>query len=48
MYKYFNNVMQEGVWLNQLTFNAPDVIEIDGRSIDDGKVLSFLHIKHFF
>lgn len=42
MYSYLDNVLQQGVWLKQLTFTAPYDIEIEGRSVDDNGVTTFL------
>lgn len=42
MYSYLDEILQQGVWLKQLTFTAPSNIEIEGRSLDDAGVVSFL------
>jgi len=42
MYNYLNTVLQQGVWLKELSFNAPNNIQIDGRSIDDNGAMAFL------
>lgn len=42
MYSYLNNVLQEGVWLKQLTFTAPNTVEMEGRSMNDDGVKTFL------
>jgi type IV pilus assembly protein PilN len=42
MYSYLDNVLQQGVWLKELTFTAPTTIEIEGRSMDDNGVTKFL------
>lgn len=42
IYSYLDNVLQQGVWLKQLTFTAPYDVEIEGRSMDDNGVTTFL------
>lgn len=41
MYSNLNNVMQDGVWLDEVNFEAPDRISFTGKSIDDKGVIEF-------
>lgn len=42
IYNYLDTALQQGVWLKQLNFTAPNDVEIEGRSLDDSGALSFL------
>ena len=43
-YKYLGQTIPDGVWLKQITFEAPGTIEIIGNSVDDQNILEFIRL----
>jgi Tfp pilus assembly PilM family ATPase/Tfp pilus assembly protein PilN len=41
-YNHITNVIPEGVWLSDVTYTAPDKIEISGNSVNDESILQFV------
>jgi type IV pilus assembly protein PilN len=41
-YKHVNRAIPDGVWLTELSFNAPNKLKIKGNSMSDQNVLQFL------
>ncbi len=42
IYNYFDTILEHGVWMKQMTFTAPNHIEIEGRSLNGNNVMAFL------
>jgi type IV pilus assembly protein PilN len=50
-YSHITNVIPEGVWLSEVTYTAPNKIEISGNSVNDENILQFvdqLNVGEYF